>query len=250
MFRRAALALLLALLAAGCAQEGKLIDVPVAVRGVAYDELSIADTSTVAIFFSIRFKVQVHATNPCERRHVLLELSRTGSTSNPVYIIRPVARYNTDDACMSEAPGASDTTITLTINSISVSNAASLPIVVDNSEGPNFPFAVDSTFHVPVPSTMRFRVKVESLTDASAIAGASVQLDSLSIVGGGVGPIGAPVVTDALGLATIDVPSTVPVGTNAFRYQVTVTNGADVRVMQVRDAPARGQSIERVFVRI
>src|SRR6185503_12278137 len=115
---------------------------------------------------------------------------------------------------------------------------------------PLFPFAVDSTFHVPVPQTMRFRVKVEGIATGTAIAGATVQLDSLSIVGGGVGPIGSPVVTDALGLAIIDVPSSVPVGQDAFRYQVTVTNGTDVRVMPVRDAPARGQSIERVYVRI
>ena len=59
MFKRAALALLLALLSAGCAQEGKLIDVPLAVRAVAYDERAVADTSTIAIFFQMRFKVQV-----------------------------------------------------------------------------------------------------------------------------------------------------------------------------------------------
>jgi len=238
------------LLMAGCAQEGKLIDVPLAVRGVAYDERSIADTSTVAIFFTTRFKVQVHAANPCEKKHVLLELSRVGPASAPIYTIRPIARYNADDACVNEPAGTSDTTVVITINSVSVANGASIPFIVTNNEGPNFPFAVDSTFHVPVPATMRFRVKVEGLTTGTAIAGASVQLDSLSVVGGGVGPIGSPVVTDALGLAVIDVPSTVPVGENAFRYQVTVTNGTDVRVMQVRDAPARGQSIERVYVRI
>ena len=235
---------------AGCSQEGKLIDVPLSVRGVAYDERSIADTSTVAIFFTTRFKVQVHASNPCEAKHVLLELSRVGPTSNPIYVIRPVARYNADDACVNDPPGSSDTTVVLTINSVSVANAGSIPFIVDNVEGPDFPLAIDSTFHTPVASTMRFRVKVEGRATGSAIAGATVQLDSLSIVGGGVGPIGSPVVTDALGLAIIDVPSSVPVGEDAFRYQVTVTNGTDVHVMPVRGAAARGQSIERVYIRI
>ena len=57
-------------------------------------------------------------------------------------------------------------------------------------------------------------------------------------------------VTDGSGLFTFDVPSTAPEGLDAIRYRVTVTNGSDQAVVDVRDAPARGQSRERVTVRI
>ena len=247
--RGLAAALFLGLLAAGCAQEGRLIYAPLAVRSVAYDERSIADTSTVAIFFTTRFKIQVHGANACEISRVQLELSRVGPAAAPVYVIRPMARYNADDPCTNAGTVEGDTTITLTVNSVSVPNAGSIPFLINNAEGPEFSILVDSTMHVPTPATIRFRVKVEDRGDASAVAGATVALDSLSIVGGGVGPIGTAT-TDALGLATFDVSSTVPVGTDAFRYRVTVTNGTSTLVMPVRDAPARGQSIERVFVRI
>jgi hypothetical protein len=247
--RGLAAALLLGLLAAGCAQEGKLIDVPLAVRGVAYDQVQIADTSTITRFFSTRFKIQVHGANTCETSRVLLELSRVGPLTAPLYVIRPVARYNADDPCVNGGNVEGDTTMTLIVNAFGVPFGGTIPFVVRNNEGPEFPVAVDTSMHVPVPATMRFRIRVEDRTTASAVVGATVALDSLSIVGGGEGPIGSAI-TDALGLATFDVASSVPVGVNAFRYRVTVTSGTNTQVMPVRDAPARGQSIERVYVRI
>jgi hypothetical protein len=239
------------LLAAGCSQEGKLIDAPLAVRGVAYDQHEDSLTAFVRQY-SARFKVQAHAANPCEKKHVLLELSNLGTLANPIFVIRPVARYNADDACVNEPAGSSDTTVTLTVVAFRLAPAdpGSSPLFVNNAEGPKFAIVLDTTFHTPTLATVRFRVKVQGLATGDAIVGATVQLDSLAVVGGGAFPMGSPALTDTAGVATIDIPSSVPVGENAFRYQVTVTNGADVRVMQVRDAPARGQSIEHVLMRI
>jgi len=247
-WRGLAAALLLGVVAAGCAQEGKLIDTPLSVRGVAVDNRTIADTSTTVTFFTTRLKIQVHGMNACEVARTQLELSRVGPTGSPIYVISPVARYNTDDACMNGGNAESDTTLILTINSVSVLNAGTVPFLIRNAEGPDFPVVVDSAFHVPTPATIRFLVKVEDRATADAVAGATVALDSLSIVGGAVGPIGTAT-TDVLGFASFVVPSTVPVGEDAFRYRVTVTDTTNTQVLVVREAPARGQSLERVFIR-
>ena len=238
----------LAAVVAGCSEEGKLIDVPLATRAVAYDQLNVVDTSATTVAFTARFKVLVHAANPCEARHVLLELSRTGPTSTPTYVIKPVARYNADDAGVNLPAGESDTTITLTVNSLVIANQGAYPFEVVSAGGPLFALSVDSTMHAPVASTIRFQVKVEDRLTASPVAGATVALDSLT-VGGGVAPISSTT-SDGGGLATFDVASTAAVGVESVRYQVTVTSGSNTVVMPVRAAPARGQSRERIFVRI
>jgi len=251
-WRGLAAALLLAAVAAGCAQEGKLIDTPLSVRGVAYDQFvdtTIVDTLTRTTVFTTHFKVQVHGENACELSRIQLELSRVGPTGTPIFVISPVARYNTDDACMNAGNAPGDTTLLISVNALSVLGANSVPFLVRNMEGPDFPIVVDSTAHSTVAGTIQFRVKVEDRTDAAAVAGATVALDSLSIVGGAAGPIGTET-TNLLGIATFDVASTVPKGKEAFRYRVTVTDTTNTHVMVVRVAPARGQSIERVFIRI
>ena len=250
-WRGLAAALVMGIAAAGCAQEGKLIDLPLSVRGVAYDQFvdtTIVDTLTRTTVFTTRFKVQVHGENACELSRIQLELSRVGPTGTPIFVLSPIARYNTDDACMNAGNAPGDTTLLLSVNSVSVAGSNTIPFLVKNVEGPDFPIVVDSTVHTPV-GTIQFRIKVEDRSDAAAVAGATVALDSLSIVGGAVGPIGTAT-TNVLGIATFDVASTVPVGKDAFRYQVTVTDTTNTHVMVVRVAPARGQSIERVFVRI
>ena len=249
-WRGLAAALLLGIVAAGCAQEGKLIDAPLSVRGVAYDQ--VADTTELGLryrVFSTHFKVQVHGMNACEVTRTQLELSRVGPGGDPILVIRPMARYNTDDPCVNAGNAEGDTTLTLTVRNIKkFFGDAGDKYLVNNAEGPVFPLLVDTLWLAP-PATVRFRVRVEDRVDASAVVGAMVALDSLSVSGGAVGPIGTAV-TDTLGFATIDVATTVAEGVEAFRYQVTVTDGPNTQVLKVRDAPARGRSIERVFIRI
>ena len=98
-----------------------------------------------------------------------------------------------------------------------------------------------------MPATIQFRVKVEDRALAAAVAGATVALDSLSIVGGQVGPIGTAT-TNGLGIATFDVASTVAKGKDAFRYRVTVTDTTNTHVMVVRVAPARCRIPEAVVI--
>lgn len=250
--RRGALAtaaIAIAALAAGCSQEGRLIDTPLEVRAVAYDQVSVIDTSATSISFNTRFKILVHAASPCEAGHILLEVSRTGTTDNPLFVIRPIARYNADDPCTNQPVVASDTTMTLVVNAFTVANAAVTPFTIKNGAGPDFTVSADSAMHPATPATIRFQIKVEDKATALAIAGATVQLDSLTTTGGGVLPI-ANGVTDVNGVYAYDVSSNAAIGVDAIRYRVTVTNGSDVVVMNVRAAPARGQSRERVTVRI
>ena len=244
------------LLAAGCAQEGKLIDVPLPVKAVAYDGLftTVANSNRPPGYApfdtiqTVRYKILVHGENACERKRVLLELSREG-LNGTIYVIKAVARYNADDACVNEGNTPGDTTMTLTFTNIVNLNTGTVPVRIRGSNGPDIIATIDSTIHSPVAQTMQFNIKVEDKTSAAAVAGATVQLDSLSTTGGAVGPITSGT-TNAAGTVTFNVASTVPRGVNAFAYQVTVTNGDETVVLPVRDAPARGQSIEKITVRI
>src|SRR5229473_5842287 len=104
--RRAVLALAAAVLLAGCSQEGKLIQTPLPVRGVAlsYDVVrrtSLTDTVSVdSAIVNVPFKILAHAANPCEAQHAVLELRRLGTPQLPVYDMSPLARYNADDKCV------------------------------------------------------------------------------------------------------------------------------------------------------
>jgi hypothetical protein len=233
--------------AAGCSQEGRLIDVPLPVRAVAYDQNDSLDADTTTVMFRARFKVQVRTSNLCEAGHILLELSRIGPADSTVYVIRPVARYNLDDPCVSLGTGTKDTTLTLTINPLTIFNASKQRFEVKNVGGPSFFANLDSVIHAPVASTIRFEIRVQDENTAAAIPGANVALDSLTTAGAQ--PI-ASGVTDGAGLFVFDVPSTAAEGVDALRYRVTVTNGTDQAVVDVRDAPARGRTRERMTVRI
>jgi len=237
------------LLAAGCAQEGKLIDTPLPVNGVSWDIVSLRDTTISAVItkvVDVHFKISIHAESPCEAQRGLLELRRGGSSINPTFIIMPVARYNLDDRCTAEAPGASDTVLTLTVSAIPLTNAQVLPFQVETTNGPAIQTDIDSTNHSEVAGTTQFEVRVESRASGAAIVGATVTIEQTGLTPGTLGTD----VTNAAGLYKLNTPQTGIQGLPTIPYRVTVTDGVTTRVISVPAFPARTQLRERVVVRL
>jgi hypothetical protein len=255
----AALVLALAV-AAGCSQEGKLIDTPLAVNGVAYEDSAIGDTNRVHglgdSVISVLFKISVHANNPCELHNTLLELRREGSTVEPVFIIKPVARYNADDACNSAPPGSGDTVLTLRVFPLLMAQARPALVSyikrfrIETSTGPGISVVVDSTKHPTTLATVVFDVRVEADSTggqfAVPVAGATVTVEQL---GSSPATLGSGT-TDVDGKYTLSTPCLAPVGEQAIPYRVTATDGVTTRVLSIPTYPALGQTIERVVVRL
>lgn len=245
-------------LAAGCAQEGRLIDTPLRVNGVSSDRVLVHErvaidtttspaTITVYDTLDVNFKISVHAASPCEARRGLLELRRVGQGAAAIFILRPVARYNLDDACTALGVVESDTVLTLSVTGISLVNNQVERFQIETANGPAIESDVDSTIHASTPATIRFEVRVESQSSGAAIAGAAVTLEQL---GGGAPTLLGSGLSDGNGFYGQDVSSGAAVGVAALPYRVTVTYGPDTRVMSVPGFPARGQSRERVVVRL
>jgi len=237
------------LLAAGCAQEGKLIDTPLPVNGVSWDIVTVsetADTVTVTRIVEVNFKISVHAESPCEAQRGLLELRNAGSSLSPLFTIRPVARYNLDDRCTALAPGASDTVLTLKVAPLTFKNSSALRFQVETANGPAIPTDIDSTAHSPVAGTIQFEVRVEGRASGAVIAGATVTIEQTGATPGTLGTG----VTDAAGLYKLNTPQTGIQGLPTIPYRVTVTDGVSTQVISVPAFPARTQLRERVVVRL
>src|SRR5689334_12277764 len=145
MSRRAAAALvaLLAVLAlAGCSQEGRLVQSPLPARGVAMEFIEThrgGARDTTQIHTSVvygRFKILVHASNPCEAANTTLQLRRFDNPT--LYEITPVARYNADDACVSRPPAVLDTAQTLKVNGVLMLGPQAYGFRVLSAGGPAF----------------------------------------------------------------------------------------------------------------
>jgi hypothetical protein len=237
------------LLAAGCAQEGKLIDTPLPVNGVSWDIVSIRDTTISTVItkvVDVHFKVSIHSESPCEAQRGLLELQRAGGSINPIFVIKPVARYNLDDPCTALGSGASDTVFTLTVTALPINNAAVIAFQVATSNGPNIQTNIDSTNHSPTAGTTQFEVRVEGRASGAVIAGATVTIDELGSTPGTLGTG----VTDAQGMYVLVTPRTGIQQLPTIPYRVTVTDGVTTRVVSVPAFPARTQLRERVVVRL
>jgi len=237
------------LLAAGCAQEGKLIDTPLPVNSVSWDIVSIRDTTISTVITKIvdvHFKISIHAESPCEAHRGLLELSRGGTTVNPTFVITPVARYNLDDGCTTLTPGASDTVLTLNVTALPLANAAVVRFQVNPANGPLVTADVDTTNHSQVAGTTQFEVTVQGRTSGAAIAGATVTIEQ---TGATPGTLGAGV-TDAAGLYKLNTPQGGIAQLPTIPYRITVTDGVTTRVISVPAFPARTQLRERVVVRL
>lgn len=249
--RRAALALGLSLLVAGCASEGRTIETPLHVRGWAVDQAYSSGDSVSAL----RFKVGVETANPCEAQHVLFELQLTEFASILTRHIRPVARYLSDDACVNLPQASSDTTAYINITSIqtlqhrqtgNLDTLINVPTnyAVDSRGGQTVVVVIDSSVVIGA-NTIRFEVHAVDDTTGAAVAGANVQIDDLTS--------GSPVLlgsgtTDAGGLFVFNAPVAGATGVPVLPYRVTVTSGTDVATFTVRSQPARGGSRERVFI--
>ena len=239
-----------AALAAGCAQEGKLVDAPLPVNGVSYDLVFVRDTTistTVVTTMDVHFKISVHAANACEARHGFLELRSVGTSTAPTYILRPTARYNLGDACTALGATPIDTVLTLTVSGVTLTDTEIQPFQVETSNGPALQAPVDTLIHATTASTIRFQVRVEDRVGGAAVAGATVEIEQLG--GGSPVSLGSGV-SDANGLFALDTPSSGAAGAATLPYRVTVTSGPDSRVISMPAFPARGQSRERIVVRL
>lgn len=236
-------------LAAGCAQEGRIIEVPLPVDAIAWDQVTVvADTTTTA-----HFKINVQAQNPCEAENGFLELQLVGTAPDPVlHIIRPVARYNTDSPCTAKPVAPSDSVLRLNVVGFRVRTAADPFNVanifqVETRNGPPITVVIDSTDWNTAANMVRFEVRVEAKGTGTVVAGATVAIDDMTT--------GSPVAlgsgtTDGSGLFALDVPHAGAFEVAALPYRVTVTNGTDQTVLTVRSAPARVQCRERVVIRV
>jgi len=240
-------------LAVGCAQEGRIIEVPLPVNAIAFDQTTVVtDTFTTA-----HFKIDAQTANPCEAQNGFLEL-RLITGSPDVRNIRPVARYNTDSPCTALPIVSGDSVFTLQVVNFRVRTRIDLPGPVDSvtnapflfqvetRNGPPITVVVDSTWHTAA-NMVRFEVRVEAKGTGAVVAGATVAIDDLTT--------GSPVAlgsgtTDAFGLYALDVPVAGALEAAVLPYRVTVTNGSDQTVFTVRSAPARAQCRERVVIRV
>jgi hypothetical protein len=240
-------------LAVGCAQEGRIIEVPLPVSAIAFDQVSVVtDTFTTA-----HFKIDAQAANPCEAQNGFLEL-RLFTGAPDIRDIRPVSRYNTDSPCTALPIAPSDTVLRLQVVNFRVRTAIDLPGPVDSVtntpftfqvetlQGPPIRVVVDSTWHTAA-NMVRFEVRVEARTTGTLVAGATVAIDDMTT--GSPVPLGSGA-TDAFGFFALDVPHVGALEAAALPYRVTVTNGTDQTVFTVRSAPARVQCRERVVIRI
>jgi hypothetical protein len=256
------------LLAAGCAQEGKLIDVPLPVNGVSTDILYTRSDTTrnsqlvitkITKVYQVNFKISIHAASPCEAHRGLLELRNAGSSLFPKFTIRPVARYNLDDQCTALPAGESDSVFTLTVASLPLAitpfsdAGAQLPDVsaplifqVETTNGPTITTVADSAYHSQVGGTTQFDVRVERQATADSVAGATVTIEQLGSSPAVLG-IGT---TNAGGRYVLNTPNSGIQGIGTIPYRVTVTDGVTTRVVSVPSFPARTQFRERVVVRL
>src|SRR5688572_15216202 len=109
--------LLLAAAATGCSQEGRTVQAVLPVQGVAWDATSATVTQntlgdTISVLATVKFKLQTTFANGCEARGGL-ELRTEGTTTEPLFVITPVARYTADEPCNIGLSG--DTLQTLTV---------------------------------------------------------------------------------------------------------------------------------------
>ena len=212
--RGLAAALLLGLLAAGCAQEGKLIDVPLGVRGVAYDQIAVADTSTVLGFRTRSSRCR------SRREHVRDEPLSSSSRASAA---EPGVCHPADRALQRRRPCVNGGNVEGYDDHADRQRARgarhSIPFRGREHEGPDFrssptPRCTWRCLDHALPRSGRGPHDRRGGRRRDGRARQPVDR------GGGTGRSGSAT-TDGLGLATFDVASTVPVGVNAFRYRVT-----------------------------
>jgi len=243
------LALTAAFALAGCAQEGKLIENHLPALGVAWNGTFLSRTgdSIFTVSSTVRFKIPVHAANPCEALRSLIEIRAEGPVTNTSLIMTPLARYNADDACVAQGSTPLDTTLTLAVVGVQVVNSNVKQFRVETTNGPLIVANFDSTTHAPLPASARFQIRVEDRATGAVIPGATVQVDKMTA---GVPSLLGSGTTDALGMFAFDTPCPDSVGTVSLPYRVTTTLGTRQSVLSMESAGARCQMRENVVVRL
>jgi hypothetical protein len=249
------LALAAAFALAGCAQEGKLIESDLPALGVAWNGTFLSRIQSVTntgdtiytVTSTVRFKIPVHAANPCEALRSLIEIRADGPLTNTTLIMTPLARYNADDACVAQGSTATDTTLTLAVVGVSVINGNVKQFRVATTNGPLIFANFDSVTHAPVLASARFQIRVEDQATGAVIPGAAVQVDKMTA--GVPSPLGSGT-TDAFGMFAFDTPCADSLGTESLPYRVTTTLGTRQSVLSMVSAPARCQMRENVVVRL
>lgn len=245
---------------AGCSQEGKLIQTPLPVTAVATSYLPVttaylASGPVLNRIINVRFKIVVHAQNACEAQHAVLELQRI-DTNPATYRITPVARYNADDACVSLAPGAFDTTLVLDVNGVIFGRTDSTAVEVEKypfqviaTNGPAIADTLDSLITDTTPNTAQFLVRVEDSALGGILENATVAIDQLG-AGGSATPLDSAL-TGLDGYATVTVPAPADTaGAPNLPYRARVTLGARSRTVSMPSFPARLLRREKIVVRI
>ncbi len=255
--RAVALVLAIGVAIAGCGQEGKTVQAVLPVQAVAYDATSATVTSvtdtvtsvtTLLALVNLKLKLQTTYANGCEARGGL-ELRSEGSTSEPLYVITPVARYTADEPCNIGLAG--DTLQTLTINSVSLAlprTTATDSIARFEVRGfgaPPIRFDVNVGIGSRGDSATGYFVKVEDKDTGAAIDGANVRVERYGtpdVLGEGT--------TSGGGRFAFNVACTDTVGTNADHYVVKVTWSGRITILTVFGHPALCKRREHVVVRV
>jgi hypothetical protein len=253
----AVLALACAAAFAGCSQEGRTIQNPVVVQGIASDVSartrsvvfdSTSMTSDTTWVMDVNLKVQVSFRNRCEAEKTGLEIHLEGPTNLPVFVVTPIARYEADDACNIGATG--DTVISLRVQTVSVTNNGTVSFAIRGDIPTEIPFVVDKTLPAFVDSTTRYEVKVEDQATGAALSGAIVRIeraDTTELIG--------ETTTDANGKAVVSEDlvgacsstSAPPLSTP---YTLKVTYSGRTTILRMRTQPARCGAVERAIVRV
>lgn len=241
---------------AGCGQEGRTVQAVLPVQAVAYDATSATVKSGTlgdTLFANLKLKIQTTYANGCEARGGL-ELRTEGSTSEPLYVITPLARYTADEPCNIGLAG--DTLQTIAINGVKLSAP---PIVISGTVqtdsitrfevrgfgAPPIRFDVNVGIGSHGDSATGYFVKVEDKDTGAAIDGANVRVERFGtpdVLGEGT--------TSGGGRFAFNVACTDTVGTNADPYVVKVTWSGRITILTVVGHPALCKRREHVVVRV
>ncbi len=269
-FRRCALPFVTVLLAvsaaflAGCGKEGRGIESELAVDGVAYDVTdytsrndTIRNTSGVPIdtittvVMSMKLKLQTPYYNGCEARGGL-ELRLEGTDTARVYVVDPIARYESDESCNIGISG--DTLQTLDIVNMTITRklTAGFPgdvlfarMRVEQLGGPPIEFDVRHDLATPGADSTLYDITVEDAATGTPLDNALVEVTEAgtpNVLGSGVTANG--------GKFSFSVEYGLLPGLPGDPYLVKVTYDGRIKILRVVTDPSLSKRREAIIVRV
>jgi hypothetical protein len=267
VFRRARLAALVLLAAAGlagCSQEGKTVQNALPVPGVAYDVTAYSETTVVddkvppvdtlrtTVTMEVRLKLQTVYRNLCEARGGLeLRVIDTGTplAHNYVHVVTPLARYTADEECNVGASG--DTLQTLTIRALIRSwySFEATPVFarmqVAGENAPPIEFDIRQDLATPGADSTLYDIKVEDAASGLPIDGALVSVQqngTPNILGEGI--------TSGGGKFSFSVAYGIVPGSPGDPYIVTVSYAGRITKFRAISYPSLSKRREAIIVRV